>query len=50
VDDLASLHAEAEAIRLRLQDGTIQPAKTETEVDDVDIEQQHHEPALRAAD
>ena len=50
MDDLASLHAEAEAIRLRLQDGTIQPAKTETEVDDVDIEQQHHEPALRAAD
>lgn len=43
VDDLASLHAEAEAIRLRLQDGTIQPAKTETVVEDVEIEQQHTE-------
>jgi 5-methylcytosine-specific restriction enzyme A len=30
VDDLDALHAEAEAIRLRLQDGTIEPAKTET--------------------
>lgn len=43
MDDLTSLIAEAEAIRLRLADGTIQPARTENVVEDVDIEQQHTE-------
>lgn len=43
VDDHDRLHAEAETIRMRLQDGTIQPAKSESVVDDVDIEQQHTE-------
>ena len=43
VDDLPRLHAEAEAIRARLQEGAIQPAKAEPVMEDVDIEQQHTE-------
>jgi hypothetical protein len=43
VDDRDRLHSEAEAIRARLQDGTIQPAQPEPVVEDVDIEQQHRE-------
>jgi len=43
VNDHDRLHAEAEAIRARLQDGTIQPSKSEPVVHDVDIEQQHTE-------
>jgi hypothetical protein len=43
VDDLPRLHAEAEAIRARLQEGALQPAKATPVVEDVDIEQQHTE-------
>ena len=43
VDDLPRLHAEAEAIRARLKEGAIQPAKAEPVVEDVEIEQQHTE-------
>lgn len=39
VDDLARLHAEAEAIRARLQEGALQPAKATPVVEDVDKEQ-----------
>ena len=42
-DDLPRLHDEAAAIRARLQEGAIQPAKAEPVVEDVDIEQQHTE-------
>jgi hypothetical protein len=43
VDDLPHLHAEAAAIRARLQEGAIKPATTTAQVEDVDIEQQHTE-------
>jgi hypothetical protein len=43
VDDPGRLHTEAEAIRARLLDGAIQPAKAERVMEDVDIEQQHTE-------
>lgn len=43
VDDLPRLHAEAEAIRARLQEGVIEAAKAVLVVEDVDIEQQHTE-------
>ena len=42
-DDLSRLHAEAEAIRARLQEGALQAAKAVPVVEDVDIEQQHTE-------
>lgn len=42
-DDLPRLHAEAETILARLQDGTIRPARRQPLVEDVDIEQQHTE-------
>jgi hypothetical protein len=43
VDDLPRLHAEAAAIRARLLEGVIRPAKTGPVMEDVDIEQQHTE-------
>lgn len=43
VDVHERLHAEAAAIRHRLHDGTIQPARSEPMTEDVDIEQQHTE-------
>jgi len=43
VDDLPRLHAEAQAIRARLDDSIIQPASTVAMSEDVDIEQQHTE-------
>jgi hypothetical protein len=42
-DNLPQLHAEAETIRARLEDGTIRPARTRPLIEDVDIEQQHTE-------
>jgi hypothetical protein len=42
-DDLPRLHAEAETILARLEDGAIRPARTQPLVEDVDIEQQHTE-------
>jgi hypothetical protein len=42
-DDLPRLHNEAAAIRARLQEGAIQPAKAEPAMEDVPIEQQHSE-------
>jgi hypothetical protein len=43
VDNPSRLHSEAAAIRARLEEGIIQPAKTGPEMEDVDIEQQHTE-------
>jgi hypothetical protein len=43
VDATPQLHAEAEAIRMRLQEGAIQPAKAGSVMETVDIEQQHTE-------
>ena len=43
VDDLPRLHAEADAVRARLREGAIQPAKAGPVVEDVDIEQQQTE-------
>ena len=44
IDNLAGLHAEATAIRQRLEDGVLAPARTTAPVvEDVDIEQQHTE-------
>lgn len=43
VDDLPRLHAEAAAIRVRLQDGEIRPAQTRPEMEDTEIEEQHTE-------
>jgi hypothetical protein len=42
-DNLPALHAEAETICERLQEGVIQPAQAEATAEDVDIEQQHTE-------
>jgi hypothetical protein len=42
-DDLSRLHAEATAIRARLQEGALKPAATDPTMEDVDIEQQHTE-------
>jgi hypothetical protein len=42
-DDLSRLHAEAAAIRTRLQQGVFKPARAEPAMEDVDIEQQHTE-------
>jgi len=46
VDDLPRLHSEAEAIRTRLNDGSIQPASAVATVEDVEIEEQHTEAYL----
>ena len=43
IDDLGALHAEASAIRDRVQDGTMQPAETSESMQDVPIEEQHTE-------
>jgi len=43
VDNLPELRAEAETIRLRLQDGTMRPARAETVTEDVEVERQHTE-------
>jgi hypothetical protein len=43
VDDLPRLHAEAAAIRARLQDGEIKPAQTRPRMEDAEIEEQHTE-------
>ncbi len=43
IDNLAGLHAEAAAIRQRLEEGILTPASTRPVVQDVDIEQQHTE-------
>jgi hypothetical protein len=42
-DNPSRLHSEAAAIRARLEEGVIQPAKARSEIEDVDIEQQHTE-------
>lgn len=46
IDDLGALHAEASAIRDRVQDGTIKPAETSESMHDVPIEEQHTETFL----
>jgi hypothetical protein len=43
IDDLGTLHAEASAIRGRVQDGTMHPAETSTSMQDVPVEEQHTE-------
>lgn len=43
VDDFPRLHEEASAIRARLAEGAIKPAKTASMMEDVEIEQQHTE-------
>jgi hypothetical protein len=43
VDDLPRLHEEADGIRARLQQGILQPARTQAVIQDVEIEQQHTE-------
>ena len=43
VDNLPELHAEAETIRLRLQDGAMRPARAEAVTEDVEVEHQHTE-------
>jgi hypothetical protein len=43
IDNLNALHAEAEAIRTRLQDGTLRPAESSPVVEDVPIEQHNTE-------
>jgi 5-methylcytosine-specific restriction enzyme A len=42
-DDLEALHAEAEAIRRRLSEGTLQESAQTPTAEDVDIEKQHTE-------
>lgn len=42
-DDLPGLHARAEAIRARLQEGVLRPAMSQARAEDVEIEQQHTE-------
>ncbi len=43
LSDLTALHQEADAIRRRINDGVIQPARSSPLVEDVEIEQQHSE-------